>query len=110
MGGSGSSIKRVVFWYVVGPAITPRRFTPSSKHHNKPLASVRRKDSTLIQNQQTRNRSTAKRAQDTGDQSADGKACDVAGATRGDLGKHTDLGAEGADVTEAAETVGRDEL
>jgi hypothetical protein len=67
-------------------------------------------DSTLVQNQQTRNRSTAQRAQDAGDQRADRQSCYVAGPARGDLGEHTDLSTKGADVAEAAEAVCRDQL
>jgi len=101
-------------WYVVGPLARHGPQTLITHHQNNqqtnPLASVRREDSTLIQNQQTSNRSAAERAQDTGDQRADRKARDVASAARGDLGKHTNLSAEGANVAETAETICRDEL
>jgi hypothetical protein len=91
-------VKRKRFTWVVGLR------TPQSPRN------VCGQDSTLVQNQQTRNRSTAQCAQDTGDQRADRQSCYVAGPARGDLGEHTNLGTQRADVAEAAETVCRDQL
>jgi hypothetical protein len=101
-------------WYVVGPLARHGPQTLITHHQNNQqtnsLASVRREDSTLIQNQQTSNRSTAECAQDTGDQRTDSQTRNVASTARSDLGKHTDLRAERANVAETAETVCRDEL
>jgi hypothetical protein len=73
-------------------------------------AHVARQDRTLVQDQHSRDRSTAQCAQDARDEGADGEAGDVAGPVRGNLREHADLGAQRANVAEAAQTVGGDEL
>jgi hypothetical protein len=73
-------------------------------------ASVTRQDGALIQDQHSRDRSTAQRAQDAGDERTDSESRDIASPARRNLRKHADLGAQRADVAKAAQTVSGNQL
>lgn len=70
----------------------------------------RRRELLLVRDQQPRDRGAGEGAEGAREHGADCDARDVAGAAGRQLGEHTDLVSEGADVGEPAERVGGDQL
>lgn len=72
------------------------------------LCSRRRRESSLIDNDQSGNTGTAQRRQNTRHQCTDGNSAHITAAAGTQLRQHTNLVAERSDVAEATERVGSD--